>query len=133
MPFVCGGYNGEWTDLCYKYELTSDEWQISGTMTEERGYSGYASSESWGLVMAGGNNDDPDFLSTVTTTLDGEIFGSLSNLPEISGIDEGNDESCLVIIDNERIFTCGGYQLSSYTFIYYSSTNSWSRYNSYEN
>ena len=131
MPFICGGYNGEWTDSCHKYDFTSDEWQLSGTMTEERGYSGFASSDSWGLVMAGGNNDNPDFLSTVATTLDGEAFGSLPNLPEISGIDEGNDESCVVIIDRERIFTCGGYQLSSYTFIYYSSTNSWTKYNNF--
>ena len=96
-------------------------------MSEERGYSGYASSESLGLVMAGGNNDDPFYLRTVATTLDGEVFGSLPDLPRIEDIDPGNDESCLVIIDSERIFTCGGYQLSSYTFIYYSSTNSWSR------
>ena len=96
-------------------------------MSEERGYSSYASSESLGLVMAGGNNDDPFYLETVATTLDGEVFGSLPDLPRIEDIDPGNDESCLVIIDSERIFTCGGYQLSSYTFIYYSSTNSWSR------
>ena len=54
IPFICGGKDDEeYTDLCYKYVAALDEWEVSGTMAEERGYSGYGSSESWGLVMGG--------------------------------------------------------------------------------
>ena len=44
-PFVCGGRsNGDYTDLCYKYEEALDEWIILETMTERRGWGGYDSS-----------------------------------------------------------------------------------------
>ena len=108
-----------YTDSCYRYIASSDEWEISGIMTEERAYSGYGSSKSWGLVMAGGVNTQ--YLSTVATTSDGEMFGSLPDLPE------DNVQSCVVIIDDDRIFSCGGYFGALDTFIFSKSTNSWTR------
>ena len=87
----------------------------------ERSASGYASSESWGLVMAGGYNERDQ--STVQTTFNGEAFGSLPNLPETK------DRTCLVVIDDDRLFNCGGnpYPTDSETLIFSKSTNSWSR------
>ena len=102
----------------------SDEWVISGTMAEEKTNSGYGSSESWGLVMVGGiNYNDLGPLSSVETTNNGEDFGSLPDL-EIENID-----SCLVVIDEDKIFNCGGVsQGSRDTFIFSKTTNLWSRY-----
>ena len=89
----------------------------------DRYNSGYGSSESWGLVMAGGTNgvDASQVLSSVETTDNGEVFGSLPDLPNES------QESCVVIIDEERIFTCGGYPTGSDTLVYSDSAGSWSR------
>ena len=93
--------------------------------------SGFGSSESWGLVMAGGNNHETGgnnkYLESVTTTDDGQDFESLHDMPDIDFVDDGNVESCVVAIDSDRLFMCGGYQLPSYTFILSKSTNSWDR------
>ena len=86
-----------------------------------RDWPGYGSSENWGLVMAGGYNQGT--LSSVETTDDGQVFGSLPDLPE-------EDEFfCLVVVDDDRIFTCGGdgYPTSTSTFIFSKMTNVWSR------
>ena len=101
-----------------------DEWSRSGSMVEERYGIGYGSSESWGLVMVGGSSSSiGSTISSVETTSDGETFGSLPNLPH------EYYESCVVIIDDDRIFTCGGYETESQTLIFSKSNNSWSRYN----
>ena len=91
-------------------------------MAEERAYSGYGSSESWGLVMAGGYNNA--FLSSVESTYNGEIFGTLPDL-EIEV-----DRSCVVVIDDGNIFTCGGNDGSTKTdtCIFSNASNLWSRY-----
>jgi len=62
-PYFCGGYtgSGNYNDICHKYVAASDEWVESGNMTEPRAYSGYGSSESWGLVMVGGGDPLPTF------------------------------------------------------------------------
>ena len=88
-------------------------------MPEERRYSGYDHSEMWGLVMAGGYNGN--YLSSVATTESGEAFGSLPDLPN------ENYLSCAVIIDEDRIFTCGGSPTESDTLIFSNATGSWSR------
>ena len=108
--------------MCYKYEAANDEWVNSGTMSGSRSFSGYGSSESWGLVMAGGFGDGGGALSSVETTYNGETFASL---PDIA---EANRESCLVIIDDDRIFMCGGSSTSINTKIFTNSTNSWQKY-----
>ena len=126
VPFVCGGYSDSSTviDFCHKYVATTDEWVLSGTLAEARGLSGYGSSESWGLVMAGGSEGDPpNYLSIVESTYNGETFGRLPDL------EFDNRESCLVVVDDDMIFTCGGQQqLSTETFIFSNTTNLWSRY-----
>ena len=91
-------------------------------MAEGRFLSGYGSSESWGLVMAGGTDDGGFILATVATTDDGESFGSLPDLPDES------ERSCLAIIDDDRLFKCGGYPTYYDTLIFSKSTNSWSRH-----
>ena len=122
IPFICGGwpYHGS----CYKYVAKSDNWVTSGTMAEIRGLSGYGSSESWGLVMAGGYSNE--FLSSVESTYNGEIFGTLPDL-EIEV-----DRSCVVVIDDGNIFTCGGVgndgSSKTDTFIFSNASNLWSRY-----
>ena len=83
----------------------------------DRAFSGYGSSESWGLVMAGGVNTE--YLSTVVSTDGGNGYTPLPDLPD------ENLQSCLVIIDDDRIFTCGGYFQPRDTFIFSNST--WER------
>ena len=125
-PLVCGGRrNGDYTDVCSKYDAALDEWiTLPGAMTERRGWSGYTSGyyrvEDWGLVMAGGTNGD-GFLSSVERTINGEVFRSLPDLPN------ENQESCLVILDEYRLFTCGGYPTGSDALIFSPSTGSWNR------
>ena len=96
-----------------------DEWVSSGTISEGRAYSGYSSSESWGLLMAGGY--DGSTLSSVETTCNGELFGYLPDMPA------ENYKSCLVVIDEDRIFTCGISPGGSRqaTYIFANSTRSW--------
>ena len=124
IPYVCGGGPSYYSDLCHKYVATSDEWVISGTMTESRGFCGYDSSESWGLVMAGGYDGYLlNYLSSVESTSNGETFG---NLPDL---EKENQQNCLVVVDDERIFTCGGDQGSGTdTFLFSNTTKLWSRY-----
>ena len=100
-----------------------DEWSRSGNMVEGRYNIGYGSSESWGLVMVGGYRTSNGSIISVETTSDGETFGSLPNLPH------ENYESCVVIIDDDRLFTCGGVETESQTLIFSKSNNSWNRYN----
>ena len=130
IPFVCGGDSNfesalVYNDGCYKYEAANDEWINSGALSEgRRTFSGYGSSESWGLVMAGGFGDGGgvDSLSSVETTYNGETFASLPDIPQ------SNRESCIVIIDDDRIFMCGGGSTDLDTQIFTNSTNSWQRY-----
>ena len=92
-------------------------------MSGSRYFSGYGSSESWGLVMAGGFGDAIiGELSSVETTYNGETFASLPDIPQ------STRESCLVIIDDDRIFKCGGASTSIDTEIFTNSTGSWQRY-----
>ena len=116
IPFVCGGF---FYDDCYKYAPEIDEWVSSGTLSEDRAYSGYGSSESWGLVMAGGSSTVR--LGSVETTFDGETFATLPDIPI------ENREFCLVVIDDDRIFTCGGRWTPTDTLIFTKSTGSWTR------
>ena len=92
-------------------------------MVERRDSMGYGSSESWGLVMVGGYRTGTESTISVETTSDGETFGSLPDLPR------ANEGSCVVIIDDERLFTCGGYLTETQTLIFSKSNNSWNRYN----
>ena len=93
-------------------------------MSGSRYFSGYGSSESWGLVMAGGFADGGGTLSSVETTYNGETFASLPDFD----IRQSGRESCLVIIDDDRIFMCGGASISIETYIFTNSTGSWQRY-----
>ena len=107
--------------MCSNYDAAIDEWIIlPETMSERRGWCGFSSSQSWGLVMAGGTRGD-GFYSSVETTDNGVVFGSLPDLPMES------QESCVVILDEDKIFTCGGYPTASDTLIYSDATGSWSR------
>ena len=131
LPFVCGGVIGDpepndtLPKYCYKYDATLDEWAISGTMPKARYSSGYDSSEIWGLIMAGGIGSFT-MLPSVTTTDNGEVFGSLPHLPNIN-FTTGSENPCVVIIDEDRIFTCGGWQSDTDTLIFSNSTGTWSR------
>ena len=124
MPFLCGGglYG---FDKCFKYEAAFDTWDILGTLAVGRSYAGFSSSDSWGLVMAGGVDGGDNVVSSVPTTKNGMgiISESLPDLPT------KKENSCLVVIDDERLFNCGGQgsNLLSETLIFSKSTNSWSR------
>ena len=124
IPFVCGGrQNGVYTDICYKYEAAQDEWIILETMTEPRGWCGHASSDYWGMVIAGGTIGD-GFLSSVERTANAEVFTPLPNLPMET------QESCVVIIDDRRLLNIGGYPTASDTLLFSDNpptTGSWSR------
>ena len=120
-PFVCGGrQNGVYTDICYKYEASSDEWLIFESMSEPRGWCGYDSSESWGMVIAGGTIGD-GFISSVEQTTNAEVFSPLADLPTET------QESCVVIIDEDRLLNIGGYPTASDTLMFSAATGSWSR------
>ena len=122
-PFVCGGrQNGDYTDICYKYEALSDKWLLFESMTEPRGWCGYDSSESWGLVMVGGTAGD-EILSSVERTIDGVLSTPLQALPGVI------EESCVVIIDSDRLLSIGGYPYpaTSATLMYSASTDFWDR------
>ena len=125
IPFICAGYTGlsTYNDNCFNYDASLDQWVLSGNMSEEQSkrYIAYGSSESWGLVMAGGMDSGSNTLSRVDRTENGDIFESLNDLPDI------NRQSCLTIIDDDRIFTCGGSLRPSDTLIYSDQTGLWSR------
>ena len=96
-----------------------DEWSYSGKLFEERAYSGFVSSQTWGLVVAGGYSGDA--MSSVETTYNGVTFGHYPDMPT------ENYKSCLVEIDEERVFTCGIKPGSSRqaTYIFTRSARSW--------
>ena len=89
-------------------------------MSDAKSYGGYDSSEFWGLIFAGGSNGGNP-VSNVETTDNGEVFEPLPSLPE------ENSDFCTVIIDEDRIFACGGYNPLSGTLIFQKSTNVWNR------
>ena len=71
--------------------------------------------------MAGGYDFGSSYLATVETTLDGQTFGAL---PDRSS-DGQRAASCLVIIDDDSIFTCGRIPLESHAaYIFSFTTNS---------
>ena len=119
MPYYCGGniWGSGSTDECYKYAFALDEWTLSGLMPEAKSSCGSDSSESWGLIVAGGTSGG----NSVETTDNGEVFEPLPNLPE------ENWDFCTVIIDEDRIFACGGYNPLAGTLIFQRSTNIWNR------
>ena len=93
-------------------------------MAEAKTLGGYDSSEFWGLIMAGGiNNAAVENIASVETTVNGEIFEYLPDLLV------ANYDFCVVIVDEDKIFTCGGgeFWLSRTTLIFQKSTNSWNR------
>ena len=121
IPFFCGGRTASmnYTDVCYKYVASEDQWIYSGHLFEVRAYSGYVSLESWGLVVAGGY--DGGILSSVETTYNGVTFGHYPDMPT------ENYKSCLVVIDEDRLFTCGIRPGSNRqaTYIFNRSADSW--------
>ena len=125
-PFVCGGQGGDYisSDKCYIYNGFLDTWTVSGEMPEGLDSSRYDHSEMWGLVMAGGMTEkvyNTKYLSNVTTTKTGQVFNPLPDLPD------KNFLSCVVIIDEDRIFTFGGFYTENDTLIFSNSTGSWKR------
>ena len=105
--------------MCYKYVASVDEWSYSGKLFEETAYGGYVNSESWGLVIAGGYKGD--IMSSVVTTYNGLTFSHYPDMPA------ENYKSCLVVIDEDRIFTCGIRPGSARqaTYIFTRSESSW--------
>ena len=77
-----------------------------------------------GLVMAGGRNAVSSYLTGVEATGDGgQTFnGALAGLPP-----PGVAAACLAVIDDDRIFTCGGVPLEAQAHILSVAANSWSR------
>ena len=77
-----------------------------------------------GLVMAGGRNAVSSYLTGVEATGDGgQTFDDLAGLPP-----PGVAAACLTIIDDDRIFTCGGVPLEAQAHILSIAANSWSRF-----
>ena len=76
--------------------------------------------------MAGGFVKFVGELSTVQTTYEGEDFGALPDLPEKVFY------NCLVVVDEDRIFTCGGVAGAmlavDYTFVFSRQKGNWTRY-----
>ena len=74
--------------------------------------------------MAGGRNAVSSYLSGVEATADGgQTFAALADLPE-----PGLADACLTIIDEDRIFTCGGVPVEAQAHILSIATNSWTRF-----
>ena len=69
-------------------------------MSEAKGYMGFASDSSWGLVVSGGHPS----VDTVEVTKDGSNFEQLQPLPETKYA------HCLVIVDESTLFVSGGYK-----------------------
>ena len=99
----------------------NDQWILSGTLSIERSFSGYDSSESWGLVMAGGSSKRTE-LNSVETTHNGETFELLPELPY------ANRGSCLTIIDKDTIFVSGGRYGPKDTWIFSTFGSLWQRF-----
>ena len=78
--------------------------------------------EQWGLVLAGDRSGDARNVSRVESTNDGVVFGSLVDLPSY------NSYSCMAIIDEDRLFVCGGMSNPSETLVFSKSQNFWFRY-----
>ena len=88
--------------------------------------------ESWGLIMAGGMqpggpNNWLINQASVWTTDDGLVFEPLPDMPA------PNKDFCVVIVDDDRIFACGGEDaennslLTDRTLLFQKSTNTWER------
>ena len=110
MPLVCGGVIGATdidafdniTNKCYEFDPVLKTWQMSGKMSAYRYYMGYAESPSWGLVVAGGWNEDAQPQNSVEQSLDGANFNDLPQLPlNVYG-------HCLAIVDDNTLFFTGG-------------------------
>ena len=73
--------------------------------------------------MAGGRNAVSSYLSGVEATADGgQTFAALAGLPP-----PGVAAACLAIIDEDRVFTCGGVPLEAQAHILSVAANSWTR------
>ena len=73
--------------------------------------------------MAGGRNAVSSYLSGVEATGDGgQTFAALAGLPP-----PGVAAACLAIIDEDRVFTCGGVPLEAQAHILSVAANSWTR------
>ena len=136
VPHVCGGVIGA-TDIdafdnitneCYEFDPELRTWEKSGEMSAYRYYMGYADSPSWGLVVAGGWNENALPQSSVEQTLNGANFNDLPQLPlNLYG-------HCLSIVDDNTLFLTGGTtedgfdnNTSTQTYLYTKNRGMWDR------
>ena len=98
---MCGGQqyseNGTFiTDLCYQYAPEVDTWFESGRLSEERFAIGYDYSDSWGLVMTGGEGPNLISKDSVEMTRDGFLFETYQSMPDTKSY------HCAAIVDDDR-------------------------------
>ena len=130
LPFVCGGrtYENDIVvyDKCYGYSPLNDSWREIGTLPSPRYGSGSAVLEGYGLVMAGGINNDDGRLDSVILTKDGSTFETLDSLPTPTVY------GCLTAITQTTLLFTGGYWGDTgeeyLVYSYDIATNTWTRY-----
>ena len=106
LPHVCGGLQGSnlpdnISDLCYRFNPESMQWEQSGSLTDKKDFVAYDHSPEWGLIVSGGY-DGEKYYDTVENTLDSLNFDLLPDLPKEQYI------GCLAILDEETLFATGG-------------------------
>jgi hypothetical protein len=124
IPTVCGGYqDNKISDVCFQYNYQNSSWDMSGQMNIPRRSSGWAYSNSWGLVATGGYSR----LSSSEYTTDGGTFRSLKALPN------GFEEHCIAVVNDTTLFLAGGRSNSgsyrSEAYLYNRVTEQWSQVN----
>ena len=109
---MCGGTGNL---RCYRYVPANDTWAVSGNLSHSHvsnnrnSRGGFTYHDVLGLVVAGGGAGDA--AKKVESTVDGETFQELRDLPDDWGL--GHWGQCLVTLENGNLFQAGGYRKRS--------------------
>ena len=112
---MCGGRGNL---HCYRYVPANDTWVVSGTLSYshfgniDKMRIGFTYHDVLGLVVAGASWSE-NGTTKVESTVDGEMFQELRDLPANVLPGPGDWGQCLVTLENGNLFQNGGYRKKS--------------------
>ena len=122
LPHTCGSASTRLPfDECWRFMASSNSWEMAtDEISRDINRAAHAFHEDWGIIMAGGRENDGDCCSyNVTYTTSGSDFKDIEPLPD------STIYFCVAGINSSHIFVTGLGKDEKDTYMYSTWTNKW--------
>ena len=122
LPHTCGSASTRLPfDECWRFMASSNSWEMAtDEISRDINRAAHAFHEDWGIIMAGGRENDGDCCSyNVTYTTSGTDFKDIVPLPD------STIYFCVAGINSSHIFVTGLGKDEKDTYMYSTWTNKW--------